>query len=131
MTNLNSNLEALFGKMEGFISTKTVVGEPMEMGDITIIPLVDISFGVGAGSTDTKEEKNNKEGAAGGLGAKITPSAMMVIKNGNVQIVSVNNSSPVSKLFDAVPNIVSEVSNLFKKPDIDENIIPDEERIVE
>lgn len=56
---------------------------------------------------------------------------MMVIKNGNVQIVNVNNSSAVSKLFDAVPNIVSEVSNFFKKSDIDENIIPDEERIVE
>ena len=34
--------------MEGFLSSKTVVGEPTQIGDTTIIPLVDVTFGVGA-----------------------------------------------------------------------------------
>lgn len=35
--------------MENFVSTKTVVGEAIHIGDTIILPLVDVSFGVGLG----------------------------------------------------------------------------------
>ena len=44
MSNLNENFETMFNKMENFVSTKTVVGEPLRLGDITLIPLVDVSW---------------------------------------------------------------------------------------
>ena len=49
--NKNSFKEAvdsLFKGMDSFISTKTVVGEAITIGDTIILPLVDVSFGVGA-----------------------------------------------------------------------------------
>ncbi|MDE6357555.1 MAG: sporulation protein, partial [Eubacteriales bacterium] len=98
-------LDTLFNKMEGFISSKTVIGEPINIGDVIIVPLVDVSVGVGAGSYAKKED--SKENAGGGLGAKITPSAVLVIQNGSVQLVDVKGKDSVNKLIDMVPGIVS------------------------
>lgn len=140
LSNLNNNLEALFGKLENFVSTKTVVGEPVTIGDVIIVPLVDVSFGVGAGSVDTNEDKSNKETGAGGLGAKITPSAVMVIQNGTVQLVNVKNQDSVNKIIDMVPGIVSKLNfgSFFNKKednetnaDKKEEVTFEEERIVE
>lgn len=36
--------------MDSFITTKTVVGDAITVGDTIILPLVDVSFGVGAGA---------------------------------------------------------------------------------
>ena len=111
MSNLNENLETLFTKMENFLTTKTVVGEPITMGDITIIPLVDVAFGVGAGSKDNTLDKERKEGGAGGLGAKISPAAVIVInKEGDIQMVNVKNQSAVNKLIDMVPGIANKLN---------------------
>lgn len=123
MSNLNSSLEVLFNKMEEFISSKTVVGEPINIDDVIIVPLVDISLGVGAGSYEKKDAKNENTG--GGLGAKITPSAMLVIQNGSVQLVDVKSKNSVNKLIDMVPGVVSKFNfgSIFKsKNDIKEDV---------
>jgi uncharacterized spore protein YtfJ len=122
MSNLNANLETLFGKMESFVSSKTVVGEPLSIGGMTIVPLVDVTFGVGAGSTDSSAEKDKKESGAGGLGAKISPSAVIVIhESGELQLVNIKNQSAVNKLIDMVPGITSKFNFGSKKND-EENL---------
>lgn len=114
--SLNSNLEALFSKMENFITTKTVVGEAVHIGDVILIPLVDVSFGVGAGASSDSSEKN-KDYGGGGLGARITPSAVIVVINGSVQLVNVKSQDSVNKLIDMVPGILSKLNlgSIFSK----------------
>lgn len=108
MSGYNGSLEVLFSKMENFISSKTVVGEPISIGNVIIVPLVDVAFGVGAGSSGgNKGEKASGEKGAGGLGAKITPSAVLVIQNGAVQLVNVKNQTSLDKLIDMVPGVMS------------------------
>jgi len=110
-TALSNNLEALFGKMEDFVSTKTVVGEPVNIGGVIIVPLVDVSFGMAAGaSAGVEDEKKKKDSSAGGLGAKITPSAVLVIMNETVQLVNVKNQDSVNKLIDMVPGVLSKLN---------------------
>ena len=104
----SSNLETLFGNLDSFISTKTVVGEPIHIGDVIMLPLIDVFFGLGAGggTSDTeKKEPANKDLAA--LGAKISPSAVIVIKDGTVQLVNVKNQDAISKLIDMAPGVLS------------------------
>jgi len=112
MNELNSSFETLFSKMENFVSTKTVIGEPTSIGDVIIVPLVDVSFGVGAGSISGGEKLKDSNG--GGLGAKIMPSAVMVIQNGTVQLVNVKNENSINKLIDMFPGVMSKL-NLNKK----------------
>lgn len=129
MSGIGESIEVLFNKMENFVSSKTVVGEPITYGDIIVVPLVDVSFGVGAGSSDSREDKNGKSSGMGGIGAKITPSAVLVINNGNVQMVSTSDQSSVNKLIDMVPGVISKL-NFFSKGNDDaetEDVVADEE----
>lgn len=123
-TALNNNLDALFGKFEGFVSTKTVVGEPTNIGGVIIVPLIEVSFGLAAGANEnTPEEKKKQEGSVGGMGAKITPSAVLVIMNGAVQLVNVKNQDSLNKLIDMVPGVLSKLNfgSWFGKKDKDKD----------
>ena len=73
------------------------------MGDTIIVPLVDVSFGVGA-SAKTEEKKNS---GGGGMGGKISPSAVLVISNGTTRLVNVKNQDSVTKILDMVPDLVN------------------------
>ena len=48
--SFNNTVESLFKGMDSFITTKTVVGDAIHIGDTIILPLVDVSFGVAAGA---------------------------------------------------------------------------------
>ena len=48
--NFKETVSSLFKGMDGFVSAKTVVGDAIHVGDTIILPLVDVSFGVGAGA---------------------------------------------------------------------------------
>jgi uncharacterized spore protein YtfJ len=117
--SLNSNLDALFGKLENFITTKTVVGEPVFISNVILLPLVDVAFGVGAGAAanETEADKLKKDFGGGGLGAKITPAAVLVIQDGNVQLVNVKSQDNMNKLLDLVPGVLSKLNldKLFNK----------------
>ena len=103
-SKFKNNLETLFGNLDSFISTKTVVGEPIHIGDVIMLPLIDVVFGLGAGG---EESKDKDAGHKAGLGAKITPSAVIVIKNGTVQLVNVKNQDAISKLIDMAPGVLA------------------------
>lgn len=103
----NNTVESLFKGMDSFLTTKTVVGEAIHIGDTIILPLVDVSFGVGAGAF-SQEKKNN---GAGGMGGKITPSAVLVIQNGSTKLVNVKNQDGVTKILDMVPDFVNKFTS--------------------
>lgn len=106
MNNNNTfekTVESLFKGMDSFITTKTVVGDAIHIGDTIILPLVDVSFGVGAGAF-SGEKKNN---GGGGMGGKITPSSILVMQNGTTKLINVKNQDAVTKVLDMVPDIIN------------------------
>ncbi|MBD8917164.1 MAG: sporulation protein [Lachnospiraceae bacterium] len=117
-------VESLLKGMDTILSTKTVVGEATQIGDTIILPLVDVSFGVGAGA-GVNDEKKTQNGA-GGLGGKMTPSAVLVIgKNGSARLVNIKNQDTVTKILDMVPDILDR----FGKKDKEEEKIDDKEAV--
>lgn len=116
-SNFNATVESLFKGMDSFLTTKTVVGDAVKFEDGTIIlPLVDVSFGVGAGAFTKDAGKNN---AGGGMGGKIQPSAVLVIQNGTTKLVNVKNQDSLTKILDMVPDFVNKFS---KGKDKDEDV---------
>lgn len=106
MNNNNTfekTVESLFKGMDSFITTKTVVGDAIHIGDTIILPLVDVSFGVGAGAF-SGEKKNN---GGGGMGGKITPCSILVIQNGTTKLINVKNQDAMTKVLDMVPDIIN------------------------
>lgn len=111
--NFKGTVESLFHGMEGFISSKTVVGDAVKFDDGTIIlPLVDVSFGVAAGAFS---ENGKKDNGAGGMGGKIQPSAILVIKDGQTRLVNVKNQDGLTKVLDMVPDVVNKFAPDKKK----------------
>ena len=106
MSNFSEVVESLLGGMNSIMAAKTVVGEATKVDDTIIVPLVDVSFGVGAGSS-TAEKKN---GGCGGFAAKMSPSAVLVIKNGTTKLVNIKNQDAVTKVLYMVPDIVDKFS---------------------
>ena len=109
--SFHTTVESLFKGMDSFITTKTVVGDAIHIGDTIILPLVDVSFGVAAGAF-SQEKKNN---GAGGMGGKIMPSAVLVIQNGTTRLVNIKNQDTMTKILDMVPDVIDR----FKSPSED------------
>ena len=106
-SNFKNTVEALFKGMENFVSSKTVIGEPITVNDTIILPLVDVSFGVGAGASESKKENSiSGGGGGGGLGAKISPSAVLVIKDGHARLVNIKNQDSLTKIIDMAPDLM-------------------------
>ncbi|MBS6722357.1 MAG: GerW family sporulation protein [Clostridiales bacterium] len=108
--NFDQTVSSLFQGLDHVISTKTVVGEPQVIGDTIILPLVDVSFGMGAGAFS----KDNSSNGAGGIGGKMSPSAILVIQNGQTKLVNVRNQDAITKVLDMVPEAVNKVSSIIK-----------------
>lgn len=123
---VKEDLNGLMQQLESFITTKTVVGEPIHIDQTILVPLIDVSFAAASGSTASnkfvekhKEKERRVDGGtgagAGGLGAKVSPSAMLVIQNGTTQLINVRNQDSITKLIDMIPGLVSKVPDLFSK----------------
>lgn len=128
--DFNEAVEVLFHKVDDLVSTKTVVGEAIVLGDVTLLPLIDVAVGAGVGA---KESSN----AAGGMGARITPSAILMLHPDGVQLINVKNQDALSKLVDLAPGVVNKLNfgSIFsgrnKKETVKEEVNFEEETIIE
>lgn len=117
--NFNGMVDSLMKGMETFLSSKTVIGEATKVGDTIILPFVDVSFGVGVGAS----AGDKKNGGGGGMSGKMSPSAVLVIKNGQTKLVNIKNQDAVTKILDMVPELVDK----FTKKE--EDIMEDEKAV--
>ncbi len=117
--SFDETVGSLFQGLDSIMSTKTVVGEPQVIGNTIILPLVDVSFGMGAGAFGKEDSANG----AGGVGGKLSPCAILVIHDGEARLVNVRNQDAVTKVLDMVPGTVNKIVSIVKG----ENKATDEE----
>lgn len=111
--NFQTTVDSLFKGMDSYITAKTVVGDAIHVGDTIILPLVDVTFAVGAGAFS--EDKKNKGG--GGMGGKLMPCAVLVIQNGTTKLVNIKNQDGLTKVLDMVPDFVNRFTSGGKDSD--------------
>ena len=109
--SFKETVEALFHGMDSVITSKTVVGEAIHINGTIILPLMDVSFGIGAGSFNA----DKKEKGMGGIGGKMTPSAVIVIQDGKTKLVNIKNQDTVTKLLDMVPDVIDRFTSKDEK----------------
>ena len=121
----NETVGSLFKGMDSFLSTKTVVGEAIHIGDTILLPLVDVTFGVAAGAFRSTDSRRNNSG--GGMGGKIPPSAVLVITKNSTKLVNIKNQDAVTKILDMIPDLADRFT---KKGSEDEYTKEDIEHIL-
>lgn len=124
-TPVNKIMESTLDKMREMVDVSTIIGEPMVTGDITLIPVSKVSYGFTSGGTDLPSKQNNELfGGAGGGGISITPVAFIVIQNGTVRLMQINNyTSSADRAIAMIPELIDKVSELVnvKKDEQSEN----------
>ena len=117
--NFKTTVEALFKGMDGVVSSKTVIGEAIHIDDTIILPLVDVSFAIGAGSFSG----DKKDKGAGGIGGKMTPSAVLVIRDGMTRLVTIKNQDTMTKILDMVPELVNRFTDKKEENVTEEDVM--------
>jgi len=110
---MNKGLETLFGKLQDFLTSRTIIGKEIQVGDMTLIPIIEITFGMGTGSrngVDEKKPQNSSEGI--GIGAKAKPSAVIVIKEGQIQLFSLSKPGVIDQLIEKFPEIMEKLPKI-------------------
>lgn len=102
---LGVTLQALFGGMESLLQSKTVVGDPIELGSTVLIPLMEISAGLASGTLKNNAHNNG----AGAMSARISPIAMIVIQGERVRLISVKDQDIFTRLLDSIPDVISRI----------------------
>lgn len=112
--NFENVMHALLSTADGILTSKTVVGEPVQVGDTTLIPLNDVTIGAGAGSNNGTD----KNSGVGGFAAKMSPSAVLVMRGSVTKVVNIKNQDNISKLVDLIPDAVDKIVNLRNSKDM-------------
>ena len=101
-------LETILDKLRNLASTETVIGDPVEIGNMTILPVIKISvgFAAGGGEGSMEETKNAKgTGGGGGGGASVNPVGFIVIDGDDVKFIGIGKGK-IEMLFETVPEVL-------------------------
>ena len=111
--NLPNMLQNTISKIRDMMSVNDVVGEPIVVGDVTIIPISKVSVGFGGGGADNAKAAN-KDAFGGGMGGgvKVNPVCFLVVKDGNVRMmpVPIPANSTADRILEMVPDTLDKIS---------------------
>lgn len=127
-TPINKLMENTLQRMRDMVDVSTIIGEPMEAGGATLIPVSKVTYGFTSGGTDLPSKQNAELfGGGGGGGVTISPVAFIVIQDGKVRMMQINNyTSSADRAIAMIPELVDQVSELVKaKNDKTEEVSPE------
>lgn len=119
---LNDLMSATMEKIRAMVDVSAVVGQPIQTGEVTIIPVSKVSFGFASGGSDfagknQKPEAENSFGGGSGAGVNINPIAFLVVRGDNVRLLYVAPpiDGAVDRVVDMVPELVDKVTGFIEK----------------
>lgn len=118
-SKINQMMGITIDKIREMGDVKTVIGDPIQAGETTIIPVSKVSYGFASGGSDLPAKQNPKELFGGGAGAGVTvqPIAFLIVnKDGNVRLMQVSSSDDkVSNIIRSVPELLDKISEMVKE----------------
>jgi len=112
MEDIENMVKTTLSQIEKVLSSKTVVGEPITVGDTTLIPLLSVGFGFGAGGTGKSDAAAHPGGGTGGAGG-LKPIAIIVVDKDGVRIEPIKSSvaAAIEKLGEKMPDVVERLAD--------------------
>ena len=117
--SIKSIMDTTMEKLRAIVDADTIIGTPIVTGNVTMIPVSKVSFGMATGGSDFQSKNGNSPlfGGGGGAGVSINPIAFIVISGDNVKMLPINNeSTAVDKAIALAPELIEKVKKLFSKP---------------
>lgn len=115
-------LETTMAKIRQMVDVSTVVGEPMTVGEVTLVSVTKVNIGFGTGGSDYAGKHpsvsgTNCFGGGSGAGITITPIGFLVIKGDTVRMLPVNDvpSTGLDRAIELLPELVDKVSAILQE----------------
>lgn len=116
---VKDNLDAIFSHLENLFSSKTVIGDPITIGEVTLIPVVSVAFGMGTGTGEGKGKEIDKDrgGSAVGVGtgAKVSPIAVIVIRGSEVSMLPIAGRGTLDGILEKIPEVIDKFTSQKEK----------------
>lgn len=107
-------LKTALDKIQYIAKTETIFGDPIEIGNIILIPVSKVSIGFAAGGSGT--EKKIGAGSGTGGGVQITPVAFISVCGDKVKIHSLEKfDDGLGKILSMTPEVIKKVSEFMGK----------------
>ena len=110
-------MQTAIEEIKSMVDADTVIGNPIVVGDMTVIPVSKISYGLASGGVDlnNKNSQNKTFGGGGGAGVSVVPVCFIAVRNGEAKILNINYGNDLaSKAISLVPDLFDEIKSLFK-----------------
>ena len=112
--NLPNMLQDTISKIREMVDVNNVIGEPIVVGDVTIIPVSKVSVGFGGGGADYVKKAGTGEPFGGGVGGgvKVNPICFLIVKDGNVRMmpVAVAANTTAARIVEMVPATLDKIA---------------------
>ncbi len=103
------------------VDVNTVIGDPIETGGVTILPISKVAFGFATGGSEAASKHrssgpNNLMGG-GGAGVTVTPLGFLIIKDGNVRYLGIPEPAhgSIDRIIEKAPDLMDQISGLLDK----------------
>jgi sporulation protein YtfJ len=114
--NIKSIIDVTMDKLRALVDADIVTGSPIEVGELTLIPVSRVSFGMASGGSDFPSKSGQLFGGGGGAGVTVVPIAFMVVNGENVKMLPVYNEvTSLEKAITMAPEILEKAKGLFAK----------------
>ncbi len=114
--NIKSIMDVTMDKLRAMVDADVITGTPIEVGNITLVPVSRVSFGLATGGSDFPSKSGQLFGGGGGAGVTVVPIAFMVVCGDNVKMLPVYNEvSSIEKAITLAPEILEKAKELFSK----------------
>lgn len=119
---INELMSMTMEKIRTMVDANTIIGQPIQTGDVTLIPVSRLSFGFAGGGSDftTKNQKpgaDNTFGGGTGASAKLEPVAFLIVRGDNVKLLPVAPppATTADRIIETVPEVVDKVTAFIEK----------------
>ncbi len=114
---VNSLLGVTMDKVKEMVDVDTVIGTPITVDGITMIPVSKVTYGFAGGGSDLPTKKETQLfGGGSGAGITVTPIAFITVRDGSVNVLPlITQPSSVDSLISKLPDAVDQIKTRFDK----------------
>lgn len=110
-------MQTAIEEIKSMVDADTIIGNPIVISDMTVIPVSKITYGLASGGVDLNTKNNQSKifGGGGGAGVSVVPVCFIAVKNGDAKILNISYADDLtSKAVALVPELFEKIKALFK-----------------
>lgn len=120
---LNDLMSTAMEKIRTMVDANTLIGTPIQAGEVTLIPVSRLSFGIVSGGSDfttknQKPEADNSFGGGSGASARMDPVAFLIIRGESVKLLPAfppPGTATLDRVIETIPEVVDKVTEFWEK----------------